>query len=253
MIQEGDLLYLYKDERRNFLIKAQGGRLHTDLGYMELKSVIGKDFGQSIETNLGEKFYILRPNLYEMVMKIKRKTQILYPKDIGEILSRANIFPGATVIESGAGSGALTTALANFVRPNGKVYSYERNQEFLENAKKNLEKYGLSEWVEFKLREVVNEYDEKEVDFIMIDIGSPWDLIDAAYKSLKGGARLATICPTFEQLTRMVFTLEEKGFTNIESMEVLLRKILVRRGKTRPEQRMPCHTGWLVFASKISI
>lgn len=251
MIKEGDLVFLYKDEKRNFLMKVQGGRLHTDFGFIELKDIIGKEFGQKIDTSLGHPFYILRPYLYEMIMKIKRKTQILYPKDIGTILTKANIFPGARVIESGAGSGALTTALANFVRPTGKVYSYERNEEFLENAKKNLEKYGLSEWVEFKLREVTDEYDEKEVDFVMIDIGSQWDLIDAAYKSLKGGARLAAICPTFEQLTKTVFTLEEKGFINIETVEVFVRHILVRRGKTRPEQQMPSHTGWLVFATKI--
>ena len=85
---------------------------------------------------------------------------------------------------------------------------------------------------------------------MMIDIGSPWELIDAANKSLKGGARLASICPTYEQLTKTVFSLEEKGFVNIETMEVLVRKILVRRGKTRPEQRMPSHTGWLVFGTK---
>ncbi|MDD5194375.1 MAG: tRNA (adenine-N1)-methyltransferase [Candidatus Omnitrophica bacterium] len=251
MIAEGDLVFLYKDERRNYLIKVQGGQLHTDLGYFDLKSLIGKEFGSYIETNLGHAFYILKPYLYEMVMKIKRKTQILYPKDIGTIITRANIFPGARVIECGSGSGSLTTALANFVRPGGKVYSYDRSEEFSNNAKKNVERYGLNEWVEFKLREVIEEFDEKEVDFVMIDIGSQWDLIDAAYKSLKGGCRLASICPTFEQLTRFVFTLEEKGFTNIESMEVLVRKILVRKGKTRPEQQMPSHTGWLVFASKI--
>ncbi|MFA5008699.1 MAG: tRNA (adenine-N1)-methyltransferase [Candidatus Omnitrophota bacterium] len=251
MINEGDLVYLYKDEKRNYLIKIQGGRLHTDLGYLELKEIIGKEFGQKIDTNLKHAFYILRPDLHEMVMKVKRKTQILYPKDIGMILTKANIFPGARVIESGAGSGALTTALANFIRPNGRVYSYDRNEEFLENAKKNIAKYGLSEWVEFKLREVTDSYDEEEVDFVMIDIGSQWELIDAAYKALKGGARLASICPTFEQLTRTVFTLEERGFINIESMEILVRKILVRRGKTRPEQRIPSHTGWLVFATKI--
>ncbi|MBU2102999.1 MAG: tRNA (adenine-N1)-methyltransferase [Candidatus Omnitrophota bacterium] len=251
MIAQGDLVFVYKDERRNYLIKVQGGQMHTDLGYVDLTQLVGKEYGQAVATNLGHRFYLLRPYLYEMVMKIKRKTQIIYPKDIGTIITRANISPGARVIECGSGSGALTTALANFVRPAGKVYSYDRNQEFSENAKKNIERYGLSEYVDFKVREVIDIFDEKEVDFVMIDIGSQWDLIDAAYGSLKGGCRLASICPTYEQLTRFVFTLEEKGFTNIESMEVLLRRILVRRGKTRPEQQMPSHTGWLVFASKI--
>ena len=252
MIKQGDLIFLYNDEKRNFLIKAEEKTLHTDKGFLKIDSLIGREFGEKIETNLGIPFYVLRPYLYVLIMKVRRKTQILYPKDIGMILTRGNIFPGARVIESGIGSGALTTALANFVRPNGRVYSYERNKEFLDNAKKNLEKNGLSDWVEFKHREITDEFDEKEADFVMIDIGSPWELIDAAYKSLKGGARLATICPTFEQLTRTVFTLEEKGFVNIETMEILVRRILVRRGKTRPEQRMPSHTGWLVFATKVN-
>ena len=250
MIKEGDLVFIYHDDKRNFLTRVDNKSLHTDKGFFKLPDVVGKRFGEKIETNLGAAFWLLRPYLYEMVMKVRRKTQILYPKDIGMILMRACIFPGATVIESGIGSGALTTALANFVRPTGKVYSYERNPEFLENARKNLEKNGLSEYVEFNHLEVTDEYPQKEADFVMIDIGSPWDLIEAAHKSLKGGARLCTICPTFEQLTKTVFTLEDKNYINIETMEILLRKILVRRGKTRPEQRMPSHTGWLVFATK---
>ena len=250
MVDQGELVLLYHDEKSNFLIKAEDKTFHTDKGFIKLKDLIGKDFGDKIETNTGFAYYLIKPYLNELIMKVKRKTQILYPKDIGMILTKAHIFPGAKVIESGIGSGALTTALANFVRPNGKVYSYERNEEFLENAKKNLEKNGLSPWVEFNHLEVTDEFPQKEVDFVMIDIGSPWELIDAAYKSLKGGHRLATICPTFEQLTTTVFTLEDKGFINIETMEILVRKILVRRGKTRPEQRMPSHTGWLVFATK---
>ncbi len=251
MIKEGDLIFLYNDDKRNFMTKVTKNTLHTDKGYIKLDSLVGMKFGQKAETNLGHPFYILKPYLFEMIMKVKRQTQILYPKDIGMILTKAHIYPGAKVIESGIGSGALTTALANFVRPNGKVYSYERNEDFLKNAKKNLEKNGLDQWVEFNHLEVTDEYPQKEVDFVMIDIGSPWQLIDAAYKSLKGGHRLATICPTFEQLTKTVFNLEEKGFINIETMEILLRRILVRRGKTRPEQRIPSHTGWLVFATKI--
>ncbi|MBU2043749.1 MAG: tRNA (adenine-N1)-methyltransferase [Candidatus Omnitrophica bacterium] len=251
MIEEKTLVFLYSDEKRNFLIPVEKKALHTDKGFLKLEELIGRQFGEKILTNLGHPFYILRPYMYEMIMKVRRQTQILYPKDIGMILMRGCIFPGAKVIECGIGSGALTTALANFVRPTGKVYSYERNEDFLKNTKKNLEKNGLAEWVEFNHVEISDEFPQKEVDFVMIDIGAQWDLIDAAYKSLKGGARLATICPTFEQLTKTVFALQDKGFINVETMEILLRLILVRPGKTRPEQRMPSHTGFLVFATKI--
>lgn len=252
MIKQGDLVYIYADERRNFLTEIpEAGRLHTDLGFIELGPLAGRKFGESVQTNLGKTFYLLRPSLHEKIMMLKRKTQIIYPKDIGIILTRAQIFPGARVIESGIGSGALTTAMANFVRPNGKVYSYEQNKDFLANARKNLERAGLSEWVEFNHLTVTDQYPQKDVDFVMIDIGSPWELVDAAYKSLKGGCRMASICPTFEQLTRTGFTMEDNGFVEIQSMEVLLRRILVRRGKTRPEQRMPSHTGWLIFGTKI--
>jgi tRNA (adenine57-N1/adenine58-N1)-methyltransferase len=253
MIREGDLIFLYHDDRRNYLLQASKNTLHTDKGMLKVSEAIGKEYGEKIETNLGIPFYLLRPTLDEMVMKIKRLTQILYPKDIGMILMKACIFPGARVIECGSGSGALTTALANFVRPDGKVYSYERNPEFLKNAQRNLKKNSLDAWVELNHLEINDEFPQKNVDFVMIDIGSQWELIDAAYKSLKGGGRLATICPTFEQLTQTVFSLQDKGFINIESIEILVRRILVRRGKTRPEQRMPSHTGWVAFATKVIV
>lgn len=250
-IKENDLVYLYADERRSFYTRVKANRLHSDLGYIDLATLVGKNFGDKVETNLGKFYYVLKPTLSDMVMNLKRQTQIMYPKDIGILLTRCQIFPGAKVIESGIGSGGLTTALANFVRPNGKVYSYERNPDFLANTKKNLEKAGLSEWVEFNNAEITNEFPEKNADFVMIDIGSPWDLVDAAYKSLKGGCQMATICPTYDQLTQAVFKMEDTDFINIETVEVQVRKILVRRGKTRPEQHMPCHTGFLVFGTKI--
>lgn len=254
MIKTNDVLFLYHDERRNYLTKVQGGRIHNDLGFIETQALVGKEFGDTVFTSLGYPFHILQPTLDDRVMHIKRMTQIVYPKDIGLILVKANIFPGAKVIECGVGSAALTTALTNFVRPTGKVYSYERSPEFLENARRNLERAQLSEWWEGKNIEIgpQDEFDQKDADFIFCDIGSQWDLIPPAYKSLKGGCRVSTICPTFDQLTKTVFTMEETGFVNIETIEVLVRRILVRRGKTRPEQHMPCHTGWLVFGTKIN-
>ena len=143
MIKEGDLILLYHDHKHNFLIKAQKNTIHTAKGFFKVEDIMGKEFGQNIETNLGFKFHILQPYLYEMIMKVRRQTQIIYPKDIGMILVQSKIFPGATVIECGIGSGGLTTALANFVRPSGRVFSYERNEEFLNNAKKKLRKKRL--------------------------------------------------------------------------------------------------------------
>jgi tRNA (adenine57-N1/adenine58-N1)-methyltransferase len=250
MINVGDLILLWRDERHSYVMKAQKGRFHCDHGFIDTESFIGKNYGDCVNTSLGTNFFLLKPPLYEQIMNLKRKTQIIYPKDIGFILMKAHIFPGAICIESGIGSGALTTAMANFVRPTGKVHSYERNIDFLNNAKKNLEKHGLTEYVEFNNMEISTEYPQKNADFVMIDIGSQWDLVPAAYNSLKGGRVMCAICPTFDQLTQTVFKMEEVGFVNIETVEIQVRRILVRRGRTRPEQHMPCHTGWLIFGYK---
>lgn len=253
MLKENDLVLLYYDEHRTFLIPLQNNTFHTDKGTIDLREVIGKrNFGDCILTNLNEPFYLLQPVLYDLVMKVKRQTQIMYPKDIGIILMKSHIYPGARVIEVGCGSGALTTALAYHLRPSGKVYAYEKREEFVENARKNVKKNGLEAWVEFKHKLVVDGFDEQEADFIMIDMPTPWELIPAAYASLKSGCSLSLICPTFDQLIRSVTSLKENKFTHIETLEVFTRRILVREGRTRPEQRIPSHTGFLVFAVKVN-
>lgn len=251
MVKPGDLVLLYKEPQRKYLLKIENKKFHTDCGVIDLKEALGKEWGSFLKTSLGKKFYILKPTLQDLIMKVNRLTQIIYPKDAGLILLNSGITPHSRVIECGSGSGAFTSVLANFIRPPGKIYSYEKRKEFLENTRKNLEKYGFLKWVELKNKEITEEFEEKDVDFVMIDIGSPWELIEAGYKALRPSGRMATICPTFEQLTHSVFSLQEKGFVNIETLEVLTRKILVRRGKTRPEQKIPSHTGYLVMATKI--
>ncbi len=250
MINRGEPVIFYQDSRHKYLLKAEEKEFHTDKGVINLKEAIDKEWGEFVITNLGEKFFLLPPSLEDLIMKLKRRTQIIYPKDIGIILLKGGIYPGTRVIEAGCGSGAFTTALANFVRPTGRVYSYEKNPDILKNAKANVEKNGLIRYVEFKEKFVQESFEEKEVDFVMIDIGSPWELIPAAYKALRGGGRFCTICPSYEQLMQSVFTLQEYRFVEIETLEVFVRRLLIRKGKSRPQQRMPSHTGFLVFAVK---
>jgi tRNA (adenine57-N1/adenine58-N1)-methyltransferase len=250
MIKAGDLVILY-DGRTKFLVKVGSDKFHGNHGYIEHKQLVGKEFGEEIRTHLGYSFVILSPVLEDLTMKVKRESQIVYPKDIGIILVKSGIFPGAKVVEVGTGSGSLTIALANFVRPNGKVITYEKRKDFAEIARGNLGKAGLEKFVQIKNQEVNRKIKEKNIDFVMLDLPNPWDIISHVRDSLKEGRRICCLLPTIDQVMEAVFYLEENGFTAIETVEIWMREILVRKGKTRPEQNMPSHTAYLIFGTKI--
>jgi tRNA (adenine57-N1/adenine58-N1)-methyltransferase len=168
-------------------------------------------------------------------------------------LLRAQVFPGARVIETGSGSGALTTILASFVRPDGRVYSYERRPEFSANARQNLVRYGIEQYCEFFVRDPEHEgFEQTDVDAVFLDVPEPWTLVAAAHKALRGGHVLIAIIPTFEQVRRTVSALEMQGFTRIAVDETLQRRILVRASGIRPADRMVAHTVFVISAHKVN-
>jgi tRNA (adenine57-N1/adenine58-N1)-methyltransferase len=253
MITEDSLIYLFLDARRNYMVNVGQGTFHTDKGTMDLKQLVGKPWGTAVETNLGVKYFALKPTLHDLCMRVSRQTQIIYPKDGAQILVKSGIGPDSRIIECGGGSAAMTTLMAHFIGPKGRIFVYERDEKFMKNAAKNLTRYGLIDRVEFKNREITPEaeFDETEIDFCMLDSGSPWDLIPAAHKALKGGHRLATICPNAEQMNKFAVTLEEMNYVCVECMELIVREWLARKTKgTRPVQHMASHTGFLVFGTK---
>jgi len=128
--------------------------MDSDKGYVMFCNVIGKPYGTFVETNLGFKAYILKPLLSDYIEKFRRITQIIYPKDLSFIVFISGISSGSVVVEAGTGSGVLTATLANFVKPNGKVYTYEVRKEFLEVAKRNVELAGLKDYVVFKNKDL---------------------------------------------------------------------------------------------------
>jgi tRNA (adenine57-N1/adenine58-N1)-methyltransferase len=250
-IKEGSGVFILSPDNKTYLVTVKSGKsFGTHLGQVPLDEAIGLEYGERIYSNLRHPFIVLEPTLEDRMMKVKRHTQIIYPKDAGIMLLKCGITSGMKVVECGAGSGALTIALANAVAPDGMVYTYDRREEFLENARQNVENAGYGDYVEFKLRQAQEGFDEEDVDVAIIDLPSPWDGIPAAARALRGGGRIASLSPTYNQVERCVERLEEEGFVLIETIEVLVRNIRVARGKTRPVDRMVSHTGFLTFGRK---
>ncbi len=253
MIKTGDLIYVYNDEKTTYLLSYQKNlSFSTHKGNIVFPENI--EYGDCILSNTNEPFYILKPTSSDIMFKVKRKTTIVYPKEAGIIIMELTIKSGAKVIEIGSGSGAFTILLSNIVGKEGKVYSFERKEEHLEMAKKNFERLGSFQNVEFFLKDPTKDggFEINDVDAIFIDVPEPWTLIKYAHESLSGGGHIATLSPNIEQIQYTVEKMEEAGFTRIRCMEILSRGIRIKKNMTRPFDRMIGHTAYLLFAEKIN-
>ncbi len=249
-IKQGDLVILYY-EGKKYLLSVKPEIFHTHCGYINLSELEGKSFGDQILSSTGEPFVILKPTLYDYIMKLKRITQIIYPKDLGYILLKLGVGEGKTFLECGTGSGALTCALAYLVGEKGKVISYEREEKFIKIAKENLTKLGLEGRVIIKHKEVVDAFEEREVDGVFLDVRSPWLLLEAAINALKGGHPMGILVPTTNQVVQTLSSLKSLPFVDIEIVEILLRSYKLNPERFRPEDQMVAHTGYLIFAKKV--
>jgi tRNA (adenine57-N1/adenine58-N1)-methyltransferase catalytic subunit len=251
-IVEGDYVLLYLDVRRTFMIKVEAGKtFHTHKGYIKFDDLIGKEFGSSFKGSLGVEFIVLKPTLTDYIMKSARNTQITYPKDNALIVMFSGIGPGSQVVESGTGTGALTTALAHYVRPNGKIFSYDIREESPKTAEKNLKRSGLIDYVELKLKDITFGIDEHDVDAVILDLAVPWLVVPQAYEALKPSGTLVSFSPTIDQVVKTVEALKEHNFVCIETFECIMRGMQIERGKTRPQTLMTGHTGYITHARKV--
>jgi len=250
-IHEGEDILLYLDRKRTYLVRMEKGKsFHTHKGFVQLDNLIGKKYGTRITSSMGVEFVALRPTLRDYIFKIQRKTQIMYPKDIALVLMFSDAGPGSRVVEAGTGAGALTSALAFYAKPTGRVYSYEVRKEFIEVASKNLQRAALSEYVELKNKDITQGIDETDVDAVVLDMATPWLVVPHAYSALRGSGTLVSFSPTIDQAVKTVEALKENGFIDIETFECLMRKMQTERGKVRPETLMTGHTGYITTARK---
>ena len=252
LVQPGDLAQLVSPSNKIYHVRViPGGQLQTHRGVVRFDDLIGLAWGSQIYSHQGSTFFLLQPGLADLLQEIKRNTQIMYPKDIGFVLVKLGIGPGVNVIEAGTGSGALTTAFAWSVGPEGRVISYENRIEMQNLASKNLDRVGLGSRVTFKLRDIAGGFDETGADAVFLDLPNPYDYISQVKLALKPGGTFGCILPTVNQVERLLPALHQNFFSFTDVCELLLRYYKPVADRLRPTDRMVAHTGYLVFSRSI--
>jgi tRNA (adenine57-N1/adenine58-N1)-methyltransferase len=254
LTQKGDLIQLVGLNFKSYIFALEEGKeLHTHRGVIKHDNLIGIPWGSQVFSHMDSPFFLLQPSLPDLIKETPRATQIMYPKDIGQILLTMGIGPGTTVIEAGTGSGGLTTALAFAVGTTGKVISYEVKEEHQAKARKNIARIGLSERVEFKIRDIAEGFDEQDVDALFLDVANSYEYIEQARKTLKPGGYFGSILPTTNQVTKLLVSLRRNDFAFIDVCEIMQRYYKPEPSRFRPTDRMISHTGFLIFARPIII
>jgi tRNA (adenine57-N1/adenine58-N1)-methyltransferase len=257
VIKKNDLIYLILDSRRKWLVTVEeGGEFQTHKGIIKFDDIIGNPFGSVVfsqphETQ-GYKFHVLKPLPSDYIIYMSRKTQIIYPEDAGLILIYSGIGPGSKVIEAGCGSGALTCILGNYVRPNGHIFSYDIRKKSLKKALSNILKAKLQNFVSIQYGDILtDDLEHKNIDSVVLDMPQPWRAIEKIKKYLKLSGTLVSFSPTIEQVKKTNSALQENGFFEINTYELIKRKYQVKANATHPEVRMIGHTGYITFGRKI--
>ncbi|MDJ1115250.1 tRNA (adenine-N1)-methyltransferase [Microbacterium dauci] len=236
-----------------------GGELHTHHGVLKHEFIVGQPDGSVVVNSGGHEYLALRPLLRDFVMSMPRGAAIVYPKDAAQILAAADIFPGATVVEAGVGSGALSLWLLRAIGQAGKLLSFERRDEFADVAQANVETF-LGERPD-TWEVVVGDLAEQlpvaagsgTVDRVVLDMLAPWECIDVVAEALTPGGVVLCYIATATQLSRVAEYIRATGlFTDPEATETMIRGWHVEGLAVRPDHRMVAHTGFLITARRLA-
>lgn len=257
--QAGDLVLLIDRKRRKYLITLQdGGEFHSHAGIIQHDDMIGRPEGSEFRTaQKGGVYLAIRPTLGDYVLTMKRGATPIYPKDIGAILTHADIRPGARVVEAGIGSGALTIALLQAVGESGRVYSYENREDFAALAQGNVSEFLPAESANRLTVHVSDIYAdgimENDVDRVVLDLPEPSRVIPHAREAMRPGGIFLAFVPTTLQLHRLWQQLDaDPVFDLIDQFEIALRQWDAGPQTLRPAHRMVAHTGFITTARRVA-
>jgi len=236
-----------------------GGEFHTHRGSIAHDAVIGLEQGSVVKSSNGAQFLVLRPLLVDYVMSMPRGPQVIYPKDAAQIVHEGDVFPGARVLEAGAGSGALTCSLLRAVGREGRVVSYEQRADHAEHARRNVANfYGVDGQLPDNWELIVSDLADSDLpdgsfDRAVLDMLAPWDVLDAASRLLIAGGVLMIYVATVTQLSRAVEALRaQECWTEPRAWETLQRGWNVVGLAVRPQHSMRGHTAFLIFTRRLA-
>jgi len=248
---EGDMVLLQDRKNRRYLVTLSPDQtFHSHLGQLAHSQLIDSIVGGWYRTDRGHVLLAVRPTLGDFVLEMPRGPQIIYPKDLGNIISLADIFPGATVIEGGLGSGSLTAALLRAAGSAGQVITYEINESIVPNALRNVQKVVPdTSNLTITIGDIYEGITQREVDRVVLDVPEPWQAVPGIGNALVMGGILLSFLPTILQVHHLVNDLNLDGrFQMIETVETLLRSWHVTERSVRPDHRMVAHSGFLTTA-----
>lgn len=252
----GDQVQLTDPKGRHHTIALEPGRkFHTHAGSIEHDELIGRPEGSVVTSTGGTPYLALRPLLVDFALSMPRGPAVVYPKDAAQIVTMADIFPGARVVEAGVGSGALTMHLLRAVGTSGLVHSYERRADFAETAVRNVERYfgGRHPAWTVTVGDLADSLDDSEVDRVVLDMLAPWECVGAVSGVLVPGGVLCCYVATTPQLSSTVEAIRDHGgFTEPQAWESMIRTWHVEGLAVRPDHRMIGHTGFLVTSRRLA-
>ena len=255
VFQEGDHVLLIDRKGRRYLVGlGANDAFHSHLGEFPHTDLIGREDGCWVTTAQGHNLLAVRPTMADFILEMPRIATVVYPKDLGTILVYGDIFPGATVLEAGTGSGAVTMALMRGVGEEGQVISYDVRADMIERAMANVAAmFSSHENLTVKLGDVYEGFEEDRLDRIVLDLPEPWQVVPHAAEGLVPGGIFLSFLPTILQVHELTQSLRaQKTFDLIETMEVMMRPWSVGGRSVRPSHRMVAHTGFITTARKCS-
>ncbi|WP_245988384.1 tRNA (adenine-N1)-methyltransferase [Flexivirga caeni] len=245
--------------RMHTLLLTPGKEFHTHRGHLKHDDLIGLPDGSTISNTAGTEYLVLRPLLSDYVMSMPRGAAVVYPKDSGQIVAMADIFPGARVVEAGVGSGALSMSLLRAVGDQGRLHSIERRVEFADIAKGNVRAFFGGEHPAWTVTvgdfvEVLPHVAEPgSVDRVVLDMLAPWECLDAAGVALSPGGVFIAYVATATQLSRVAEAVRAHGgYTEPQAWESIVRGWHLEGLAVRPEHRMHGHTGFLISTRRLA-